>query len=505
MAVSFYQENSTSPLATKKSSLSLSHYLSFSAPQLIVIWLGAPIQVLQGIYAKYYGFSLATLASIILLARLFDAISDPLIGYFSDRYHRRTGTRKPFLVAGGLLLLVSAYFLYVPVGGDAYGPSTNVTVAYFTFWFMVFYLALTMFEIPHAAWASELARTSADKARIFSYRSIAGLLGMVCFYLVPLLPFFDTQDITPETLKVSVISAGVLMLPLLYFCIKNTPNSSSLDAACNPNTGVQLDKQSSLRDLLRSLVGNKPMVIFFSAFLMYGFGIGMWYSLVFLYVDGYLGLGEYFAKVFLLSFTVGIIATPLWCKLAIVFGKKTILSTAMILLIISFLYAGRLEPGVTGFWELLLLQVVNVLGGTCMVAFAPALLSEIIDYGTWKFRVEQTATYYALFAFLGKLNIAIGGGLGLAIAGWYGFDATSTVQTSEGITGIMLGMAWLPIIFIVIALVLIVLNPIDTRRHGIVRRRLDTRIHHMIQPQNSNSEKTHSENSEITPVPISIV
>ena len=476
MAVQYKKTNASSSPASEKNKLSWSHYLSFSGPYIAVIWLGAPVQILQGIYAKYYGFSLVTLASVILLARLFDAVSDPLIGYFSDRYYRHSRTRKPFLIAGALLLMVSAYFLYVPVGGGTHGASVSVSVTYFSLWFIALYLAMTLFEIPHAAWASELARTSTDKAKIFSYRSIAGLLGMVFFYLVPLLPFFDTQDITPKTLKVSVISAGVLMLPLLYFCIKNTPNSSSLDPVSPRQAN---DSKNSLRRLIKSLVGNKPMVIFFSAFLMYGFGIGMWYSLVFLYVDSYLGLGEYFAQIFLLSFIVGIIATPVWCKLAIIFGKKTILSTAMILLIISFFYASLLSPEMTGFRELLVLQIINVLGGTCMVAFAPALLSEIIDYGTWKFRIEQTATYYALFMFLGKFNIAVGGAMGLAIAGWYGFDATTTVQTSEGITGIMLGMAWLPIIFMVIALVLIVLNTIDTRRHEIIRRRLDARTHHM--------------------------
>ncbi|MDC0000215.1 MFS transporter [Porticoccaceae bacterium] len=477
MAVKSNTLNDGNPRESQDGSLSLSHCLSFSAPQLTVIWLGAPIQVLQGIYAKYYGFTLATLASIVLLARLFDAISDPLIGHYSDRYHRRFGTRKPFLLVGGLLLVFSAHFLYVPVGGHANGELGSVSVTYFVLWFMVVYLAMTLFEIPHAAWASELARTSADKAKIFSYRSVSGLLGMACFYLVPVLPFFETHDITPETLEVSVTAAGVLMLPLLYICIKNTPNSTAKKTTLRLHSKENKSgKNTSFRHLFDSLLGNRPLVIFFGAFLAYGFGVGMWFSLVFLYVDGYLGLGKYFAQVFLLSFTVGIIATPAWCKLAIVFGKKVILSGAMILLIISFLYAGMLEPEVTGFWELLILQITNILGGTCMVAFAPALLSEIIDYGTWKYRIEQTATYYALFTFLGKLNIAVGGALGLAIAGFYGFDATTAAQTSDGIRGILIGMAWLPIIFIVIALVLIVLNPIDTRRHGIIRRCLDARI-----------------------------
>ena len=470
--------------------LSLTDSLSYAAPYLTMTWLGAPIPILQGIYAKYYGFSLTTLATIILLARFFDAITDPLIGYYSDRYARRTGSRKPFILAGGLLLILSAYFLYVPItSGDAAGESSNVSVAYFTFWFMALYLAMTLFEIPHSAWASELALTSTDKAKIFSFRSVASALGMVCFYLVPLLPFFATQDITPETLKISVISAAVLMLPLLYLCLKNTPNRSSCSAVDVHKKCVNenLRTGNSLRQLFHSILRNKPLVIFLCAFLAYGLAAGMWYGLVFLYVDSYLGLGDNFAQVFLLSFIVGIVATPVWCKLAIKLGKKTVLSASMVLLILSYLYASLLTPEDSGFRELFFLQVINILGGGCMMTFAPAMLSEIVDYSALKYRTENTASYYALFMFLGKFNIAVGGGLGLAIAGWYGLDATTTVQTAEGIVGLLIGMVWLPLTFILIALVLIVLSPINTRRHGIIRRRLDTQIASLHVLRNSNA------------------
>lgn len=492
MLLGFAKKSSDFNQVNKKENRPWLHFLSYSSPYITMAWLGAPIHVIQGIYAKYYGFSLTTLASIILLARLFDAITDPLIGYYSDRYARRKGTRKPFILAGGLLLIISAYFLYVPIGDNVVGESRNVSVAYFTIWFMALYLAMTLFEIPHSAWASELALTSADKAKIFSFRSVAGSLGMVFFYLVPMLPFFDSQDITPETLKVSVLCAAVLMLPFLYLCMKKTPSRSSSSVsdlfAQKKITDEKIKKQNYLATLLQSIFTNKPLLIFLAVFLAYGCAVGMWYALVFLYVDSYLGLGAYFAQTFLLAFIVGIVATPAWCKVAIIFGKKAVLSAAMILLIASFLYASLLQPEVSGFNELLVLQILNVVGGGCMVAFAPAMLSEIIDYSALKHRTENTATYYALFMFLGKLNIAIGGAMSLAIAGWYGFDATTRMQTTEGVVGLMMSMVWLPIIFITIALLLIITSPINSHRHGIVRRRLDKR--HTAQYQNAAVSKT---------------
>ena len=87
------------------------------------------------------------------------------------------------------------------------------------------------------------------------------------------------------------------MLPLLYLCLKNTPNRSSFSTADvhqQQITKGRSTNKNSLGQLFQSIVGNKPLVIFFSAFSAYGFAAGMWYGLVFLYVDSYLGLGEYF-------------------------------------------------------------------------------------------------------------------------------------------------------------------------------------------------------------------
>lgn len=78
----------------------------------------APVtQVLGGYYAKNCGLALTTIASVILIARVFDAITDPLIGYYSDWWRLRVGSRKPFIMIGAVLLMPSSYFLFVPPEG----------------------------------------------------------------------------------------------------------------------------------------------------------------------------------------------------------------------------------------------------------------------------------------------------------------------------------------------------------------------------------------------------
>ena len=111
-----------------KTSQQLLRYIRYALPTSSAGCLLAPMAIVQGVYAKHYGLSLEGLALVFLCSRVFDAITDPLIGYLSDRYYQRTGTRKPFMLAGGVLFVVSAYFLYI--------PPTTPSLLYFFFWFI---------------------------------------------------------------------------------------------------------------------------------------------------------------------------------------------------------------------------------------------------------------------------------------------------------------------------------------------------------------------------------
>src|SRR5439155_15833656 len=97
------------PSMNNRSSLSRRTLFAFALPGLMVGFMHAPETIVQGIYAKYAGLTLSALAGALILTRLFDAIPYPLIGYLSDLTARRTGTRKPWLVAGTIVTVVSLW------------------------------------------------------------------------------------------------------------------------------------------------------------------------------------------------------------------------------------------------------------------------------------------------------------------------------------------------------------------------------------------------------------
>ena len=435
-----------------------------------VMWLVSPIAVVQGIYAKYFGVSLATIAGAILIAKLVDAISDPIVGILSDRFYQKHGTRKPYILVGGLLFIVCSYYFFV--------PPPQATGAYFLLWYVAFYFTYTIFEIPHLAWGGDLAPTSREKTAIFTWRSMANYSGWMLFYAIPLLPFFDSSVITPKTLSVSVILAGVLGILMLFTCLKYTPNQVLRFSGISPerpkkNCSLREDGVSNTKNMIASMKKNKAFWIFVAA---YGLGVsanGMWFSLIFIYVDIYLGLGEQFAKMYLIAFTAGLAMTPLWGKIAIRIGNRASWSFAALFVIVSFIYTGMLSPGESGLSELITLKIIQTVGYACMGVVCPAIVSEIADYGELKSNDQSSATYFAAYNFITKLGIAIASASALAIAGWYGFDASSTEHSEESVQGLILAISWLPVVLACLSLFLIFLIPINSRRHAIIRRRLD--------------------------------
>ena len=177
---------------------------AYAAPAFSQALIHGPVgTVIQGIYGKHFGVALASIAIVLVVSRIFDAVTDPLIGYLSDRYRTRWGHRKPWLLAGSFIAVVACWYLYVPPG--------TVSATYFLVWFLLAYFGWTISEIPYRAWMAELSEDYDERTRIATWRTFARYLGFIAFYGIPLLPFFETSEFTPETLRVTAVLAAVAL------------------------------------------------------------------------------------------------------------------------------------------------------------------------------------------------------------------------------------------------------------------------------------------------------
>ena len=476
--MSFFSES------TEKNDMSLSHYMAYVAPSMMLAFLMGPIGILQGIYAKYFGVALTTIATVLLISRLFDAVTDPIIGYWSDRHYAISGTRKPFIVAGGLLFIISSYFLYVPVDINTLNAQTTVSTAYFLLWFLLFYFAWTLMEIPHLAWGSELTTNTKAKNKLFSVRASSVFVGSLFFYLIPLLPFFPSDEFTPQTLQWTGIAAGLLMLPALYYCVKVTPDGSTQNTS-------KADIHSAWA-LRHEIISNKPFLLFISAFCLYGLASGMWATLIFIVADTFLNFGSYFALITVAALALSIASLGFWYWLANCFGIKLAWGVGVFSYACALCTTGFLAPEQVGLLEFTAVLLLAYAGNASAVALSPSLLADIIDYGRWKFGTDHSATYFALYTLVLKTAFAIGGSVGLGIAGGFGFEPSSTEHTVEAVFGLRLAASWLPTTVMVLSVGIMALVPLTIQRSHLIRCRLERRCQSLPRKPDSSTPATTS-------------
>lgn len=125
-----------------------------------------------------------------LIALLFDAITDPLMGDISDNWHSSWGRRHPFMIAAVVPFPLSLYMLFSPPAGlDHQG-----LFLWLLGWSIVVRVMLTMFNVPHNALGAELSRDYQERTKIVSYRTFLGYVGGIALSVIALNSFFKASE-----------------------------------------------------------------------------------------------------------------------------------------------------------------------------------------------------------------------------------------------------------------------------------------------------------------------
>ena len=423
-----------------------------------VFFYASMFSILPGIYATDFGLELTTVSLAVLIMRLFDGITDPTIGYLADRHRANGGLRKIWALVGGLGVLVACYALFT--------PPEDISLTYYLGWSLVYFLAFTVAEIPHMAWGSELTTDYNQRAQIFGVRNIAGALGGLMFFALPLLPHYADGRYTPDVLRDAVWIGVLLMVSGLAWMWVRAPVGA--DRVASPAA------KDSIKLLIRSLASNKPLQVYFAGYLGVGLSLGMWFGLLFLYLDGYLGLGRQVAWIFVLSSVVMVLSTPLWLMLIKRTNKHRAWMVGMSLFGLQLLGVGFVDQS-TPWWIPMGLVMLGYMSIACHNTAALSVLGDIVDYDQWKSGQDRSATFFAIKSLLFKVVLGLGSALSLGIAGGYGFDPSLALQGESALWGLKLGFVLLPAGFAVMGMIFIAQTPLDRRRHRVIERRLKAR------------------------------
>lgn len=439
-----------------------SQLVAYSLPFLCMWFMHGPVVgILPAIYAEHFGISLVTTGTVLLVSRWFDAVTDPVVGLLSDRTRSPLGRRKPWIMAGCVLSMISVYHLFMPP------PQPSVT--YYAAWSMLLFLAWTMNEIPYVAWGTELARGYQDRARTFTYRAVFRETGSILFLMTPLAMYYlgyaETTEMTPGVLE--VVTWGILI---------TLPVSIAVAVIWAPvGREVAISSRFSLADLRQSLRVNRPLRMFLPIYVVAGIGVGMYGAMSFLFVDSYLRIGDKFSYIMSASLFGALASYPVWLRLIRRFGKHRTWAVSNVVFALGVLPIALIEPGSDAFVPYLALYLFGSLAQGAGSIVPPAILADVIDYDILKTGTNRAASYLSLTTLLFKLNIAIGSALAFYLIALFGYEVGGNAQSSLGALGMIVAAQLVPAACFAITGVAIWFFPIDARRADVIRRRIETR------------------------------
>ncbi|MCM2310854.1 MAG: MFS transporter [Steroidobacteraceae bacterium] len=408
--------------------------------------------VLPNFYLDYSAVTLAGLATATLVARLFDGLTDPLIGLLSDR----SGRRKPWMIAGACLVAAGAWFLY--------NPSRDAGVGHLLAWYLVVTLGWTLLEIPHTAMAAELSRDYHERSRIAFWRQLLGFAGGVLFMASPLLLQTGSTKFTPDVMRVIAV-----------FIIVGVPAAVLLLCRTVPEP-VRRVRAQRIRpaDLYRALLETPPLRYFLATQVLFGLATGAVASLFVIYASRYLGLADKVPHIALPMTLAMALGMPLWLQVMKRVEKHRAWSGAAVGMICALAAVPALEPGPGALRPMIVIMACfGFFLGLSSIAL-PSLLADIVDYDAWRNRQERAAIFFSFQSIVTKLNQGVGGAIALAIPAAFGFDPQAPITPAAALGLKVAFVAW-PGLLLVPMLVLAWRYPLGRRQHGILARRLATR------------------------------
>jgi len=405
-------------------------------------------------YASEMGMELAAVGVIFFFARLWDAIIDPVVGNLSDLTRSRFGRRKPWIAVGTPLLMVTLYFFLQPPEG--------VTVTYLAVSAVLFYIAITVVQIPYLSWGAELSRDYIERIRINGYRETGTMIGILLLASIPLFFLRGTDPTVSDIVRVFTW----VVLALLPLCV--------IPALLIAPQGTSLPSQRlTLLKALYALRVNKPFLRLMLASLFIWTGGHIYNSSSLFMIKDALGFSPtLFLWFMVVQFVVALVMMPLVMKIGARLGKhRTLLFVGMAFFPILWLFL-LVEPQ-----NLVQVLVIYSLKGAVTAAIwimPPALVADSIEHGMLEGAGDDTALYMSLYFFIQKLAAAIGVGAALPIAAMLGFNPQE-IGPDTTFGGIKFVAVVLPSIIALPAVFLLFNYPIDEKRHAEIRRELQER------------------------------
>ncbi len=374
--------------------------LAYGLLGLPLAFVALPLYViLPNHYAREFGVPLATLGAILLGARLFDAVTDPLLGRLSDHLFARSAKSVLGLGAFAAVVLALGFMLlFFPLASVV--TSTGALTAWASVMLVVTYMAYSVLSVSHQSWGAMLGGNETQRSQIVAWREGLGLVGVVLASVTPVaLGLPTTTALFFVALVIGWLAWTRAVRPVSQAGKQVLQNANATAAIWRPF------RHARFRRLL-------------AVFMLNGIASAVPATLVLFFIQDRLQAPAAMEPLFLGGyFLAAALSIPFWLALVKRVGLAVSWLGGMFLAISVFAWATQVGAGQTGAF-LAICALSGIALGTDL-ALPGALLAGVIqangDSG------QSEGAYFGWWNFATKLNLALAAGLALPLLGLFGY------------------------------------------------------------------------------------
>lgn len=368
--------------------------------------LGLPLIVyLPPFYAQMPALGTAVVGFVLFGARLFDVATDPAIGWASDRFPTRFGRRRPWIVAGIPLLMLAAWYLFIP-------PS-DAGWAYLLGWSMLAYLGWTLIYLPYTSLGAELSADYDERSRITAAREGCLVAGTLIAIALPAVVAPGGEG-----------SGGAGLAAVALFLLISLPLAAALFLWRVREPVYARSRPPPWREGGRLLLRNAPFRRLLVAYLLNGAANGLPAALFLFFVIHILGGDRSTAGAFLAVYFLSAVAgLPLWLRIGRGWTKHRLWCASMLFVCAVFVWAPFLDTG-----DYIGYALICIFGGSVLgidQAIPASIQADVVDEDTAAGGDRRAGIYFGLWGMATKLAFALAVGIAYPILAWVGFEASA--------------------------------------------------------------------------------
>ncbi len=409
-------------------------------------------------YTDTFGISAAAAGTIMLIARVWDMVSDPLMGVIADRTNTRWGKFRPYLLWMALPYSVLAVLTFTT---PDFGTTGKVIYAGVTYFLLM--TVFTAINLPYSSLGAVMTSNSYERAGLNSYRFIFAFVGqlIVTGTALYLANYFGKGNMAKGYQYTLILFASISFV-LFMITFKSTRERISPPPA----------QQKNLKKDIGNLFRNRPWVILFFVGIISFVMFAIQNLSIAYYFKYYIGHEENVQLFNVIGTIALILGIPLSKPLAKRFGKRNVYIASS--LISGLFFVLLYLPGSDDLYTIYILNILAKFTYAPAVPLLWTMLADTADYSEWKFGRRSTGLVFSAATFAQKAGWGIGG----ALAGWllaiYQF-VPNIQQTATSLNGIKMMISVYPGFLYMSCAILLYFYAIDHKTCLIMERELEKR------------------------------